>query len=122
MNDDEIIIFPAHFNKSQEKKYINPKDIPLRLSHYIIDENGNKVLKRYPTQDQLWNRDLYQRGLLDELPITEPFDEWLIQKVESKRKITEKYYEQKQEAEKQQLKKQIQKAVKDLFDGIGGKR
>ena len=52
----------------------------------VINENGEKVMKFYPTQNQFWNRMLYQTGKLDELPIVEPIDKFIIAREEAKRK------------------------------------
>ena len=111
-------------NNEKESEYVDINTIPLRLSHMVINENGEKVMKFYPTQNQFWNRMLYQTGKLDELPIVEPIDKFIIAREEAKRKALAVREQQRQaeaeaahkEALKAEIKEQacqaIEKAIK----------
>ena len=69
------------------------------------------MLKREPSDNQVWNRIMYQTGRLSYLPIREPIDEYIVQRVETKKQLQELADKARLQAEKEQLIKDMEKEV-----------
>ena len=69
------------------------------------------MLKREPSDNQVWNRIMYQTGRLSYLPIREPIDEYIVQRVETKKQLEELENKARLQAEKEQLIKDMEKEV-----------
>ena len=69
------------------------------------------MLKREPSDNQVWNRIIYQTGRLSYLPIREPIDEYIVQRVETKKQLQELADKARLQAEKEQLIKDMEKEV-----------
>ena len=69
------------------------------------------MLKREPSDNQVWNRIMYQTGRLSYLPIREPIDEYIVQRVETKKQLQGLADKARLQAENEQLIKDMEKEV-----------
>lgn len=78
------------------------------------------MFKQYPTDDQITNRILYQQGRIDYLPIKEPIDEIIVQRVERQKEIErekEEYIRRLQlEQEKEQILNEIEEQAANRIE------